>query len=124
MSVFIISNQMQFGAGRVLSQWAALTLTAILLFELIPMAAFLTVKCYHAPAMIDRPLQSRRKLATTVRKRITSYYTEDEQKEIAKAATVQRISISAFVAGASLKEARKIISQTRPQPANTRKVRS
>jgi hypothetical protein len=48
----------------------------------------------------------RRKLAAVVRKAITSYYTEQEQKEIAQAAKRQRISMSSFVASAALKEAR------------------
>src|SRR5438105_243632 len=49
----------------------------------------------------------RRKLATVVRKAITSYYTEEEQQEIAQAAKRQRISKSSFVASAALKEARR-----------------
>jgi uncharacterized protein (DUF1778 family) len=50
---------------------------------------------------------TRRKLATVVRKAITSYYTEEEQQEIAKAAKRQQISLSSFVASAALKEARR-----------------
>lgn len=50
----------------------------------------------------------RRKLATVVRKAITSYYTDQEQTEIAKAAKQQNISKSSFVASAALKEARRV----------------
>jgi uncharacterized protein (DUF1778 family) len=42
-----------------------------------------------------------------VRKAITSYYTEQEQAEIARAAKEQSISMSNFVAAAALREARK-----------------
>jgi uncharacterized protein (DUF1778 family) len=49
----------------------------------------------------------RRKLAAIVRKAITSYYTEQEQHEIAQAAKRQGISMSSFVASAALKEARR-----------------
>jgi uncharacterized protein (DUF1778 family) len=51
----------------------------------------------------------RRKLSAVVRKAITSYYTEQEQREIAKAAAEQNISKSSFVASAALKEARRLI---------------
>jgi uncharacterized protein (DUF1778 family) len=50
----------------------------------------------------------RRKLSTVVRKAITSYYTDQEQLEIEKAAKQQKISKSSFVASAALKEARRI----------------
>ena len=50
----------------------------------------------------------RRKLSTVVRKAITSYYTDQEQMEIEKAAKQQKISKSSFVASAALKEARRI----------------
>jgi uncharacterized protein (DUF1778 family) len=43
-----------------------------------------------------------------VRKRITSYYTAEEQDEIASAAATLRISISGFVASVALKEARRV----------------
>jgi uncharacterized protein (DUF1778 family) len=43
-----------------------------------------------------------------VRKRITSYYTAEEQDEIASAAAKLRASISGFVAGVALKEARRV----------------
>ena len=42
-----------------------------------------------------------------VRKAITSYYTADEQQEIAQAAKREGISLSSFVATASLSEARR-----------------
>jgi uncharacterized protein (DUF1778 family) len=51
----------------------------------------------------------RRKLSAVVRKAITSYYTDQEQMEIAKAAKQQNISMSSFVASAALKEARRLI---------------
>jgi len=51
----------------------------------------------------------RRKLSTVVRKAITSYYTDQEQVEIEKAAKQQKISMSSFVASASLKEARRLV---------------
>ena len=51
---------------------------------------------------------TRRKLSAVVRKAITSYYTDQEQLEIEKAARQQKISKSSFVASAALKEARRI----------------
>jgi uncharacterized protein (DUF1778 family) len=51
---------------------------------------------------------TRRKLAAVVRKAITSYYTEQEESEIKRAAKQQKISKSSFVASAALKEARRI----------------
>jgi uncharacterized protein (DUF1778 family) len=51
----------------------------------------------------------RRKLSAVVRKAITSYYTDQEQMEITKAAKRQNISMSSFVASAALKEARRLI---------------
>jgi len=53
------------------------------------------------------PTFKRRKLATVVRKAITSYYTEQEEHEIEKAAKQQKVSKSSFVASAALKEARR-----------------
>jgi hypothetical protein len=50
----------------------------------------------------------RRKLSSVVRKAITSYYTEQEQTEIEKAARQQQISKSSFVASAALREARRL----------------
>jgi uncharacterized protein (DUF1778 family) len=55
-----------------------------------------------------QPAFRRRKLSTVVRKAITSYYTDQEQAEIEKAAKQQKISKSSFVASAALKEARRI----------------
>jgi hypothetical protein len=49
----------------------------------------------------------RRKLSAVVRRAITSYYTDQEQREIEKAAKQQKISKSSFVASAALKEARR-----------------
>jgi uncharacterized protein (DUF1778 family) len=54
------------------------------------------------------PSFTRRRLAAVVRKGITSYYTEQEQKEISEAAARQRIIMSSFVASAALAEARRI----------------
>jgi uncharacterized protein (DUF1778 family) len=51
---------------------------------------------------------TRRKLAAVVRKAITSYYTEQEQREVERAAKLQGISMSSFVASAALREARRI----------------
>jgi len=51
---------------------------------------------------------TRRKLSAVVRKAITSYYTEQEESEIQKAAKQQKISKSSFVASAALKEARRL----------------
>ena len=53
------------------------------------------------------PSFSRRKLSAVVRKAITSYYTAEEQHEIAQAAKREGISMSSFVATASLAEARR-----------------
>jgi len=50
----------------------------------------------------------RRRLTSSVRKRITSYYTETEQDEIGTAAASQGVSLSSFIATAALKEARRI----------------
>jgi uncharacterized protein (DUF1778 family) len=57
----------------------------------------------------------RRRLTNSVRKRITSYYVENEQEEIAIAADLQGVSLSSFVASAALKEARKVNPQKRPK---------
>jgi hypothetical protein len=57
----------------------------------------------------------RRRLTSSVRKRITSYYTQNEQEEIATAAALQAVSLSSFVASATLKEARKIKPRHRPK---------
>jgi uncharacterized protein (DUF1778 family) len=63
--------------------------------------------------MQKKDVPRRRRLATSVRKRITSYYTEKEQQEIASAAAAQGISLSSFIASVSLKEARKLNSRQR-----------
>jgi len=62
--------------------------------------------------MQTKTVPRRRRLATSVRKRITSYYTEEEQQEIASAAALG-ISLSSFIAAVSLKEARKFNSRQR-----------
>ncbi len=53
------------------------------------------------------PSFSRRKLSTVIRKAVTSYYTAEEQQEIAQAAKREGISMSSFVATASLAQARR-----------------
>ena len=61
------------------------------------------------PVKKQSPGFRRRKLSAVVRKAITSYYTDQEQMEIEKAAKQQKISKSSFVASAALKEARRMI---------------
>jgi hypothetical protein len=67
---------------------------------------------FHSGATImsvkRQPAFTRRKLSAVVRKAITSYYTDQEQAEIEKAANQEKISKSSFVASAALKEARRI----------------
>ena len=63
--------------------------------------------------MRKKEISRRRRLTSSVRKRITSYYVESEQEEIATAAASQGVSLSSFVASAALKEARKINPQKR-----------
>jgi uncharacterized protein (DUF1778 family) len=65
--------------------------------------------------MRKKEILRRRRLTSSVRKRITSYYIENEQEEIATAAALQGVSLSSFVASAALKEARKINPQKRPK---------
>ena len=54
--------------------------------------------------MQKKNVQRRRRLTTSVRKRITSYYTETEQQEIAAAATAHGVSLSSFIASVALKD--------------------
>jgi len=61
--------------------------------------------------MRKKEILRRRRLATSIRKRITSYYSEAEQKEIVTAAASQGISLSSFVASVVLREARNINSR-------------
>jgi len=63
----------------------------------------LSVKKQQSPSF------KRRRLSTVVRKAITSYYTDQEQQEIEKAAKQRNVSKSSFVASAALKEARRLI---------------
>jgi uncharacterized protein (DUF1778 family) len=65
--------------------------------------------------MPQKEISRRRRLNSSVRKRITSYYVESEQAEIAAAAASQGISLSSFIASAALKEARKINPQKKPK---------
>jgi len=58
--------------------------------------------------MRSKEILRRRRLTSSVRKRITSYYTQSEQKEIAIAASAAGVSQSSFVASAALKEARRM----------------
>jgi hypothetical protein len=48
---------------------------------------------------------TRRRLHTSVRKTLLSYYSEEEATEIVEAAKKLRMSISSFIASAALKEA-------------------
>ncbi len=57
--------------------------------------------------MRKKSISRRRQLTVSVRKRITSYYTESEQEEIAAAAASRGVSLSSFIASAALTEARK-----------------
>jgi uncharacterized protein (DUF1778 family) len=65
--------------------------------------------------MPKKEISRRRRLTSSVRKRITSYYIESEQQEIAAAAASQGVSLSSFVATAALNEARKINPHKRPR---------
>jgi uncharacterized protein (DUF1778 family) len=65
--------------------------------------------------MPKKEISRRRRLNSSVRKRITSYYIESEQEEIATAAASQGISLSSFIASAALKEARKINPHKKPK---------
>jgi uncharacterized protein (DUF1778 family) len=65
--------------------------------------------------MPKKEISRRRRLNSSVRKRITSYYIESEQEEIATAAASQGISLSSFIASAALKEARKINPPKKPK---------
>jgi uncharacterized protein (DUF1778 family) len=67
--------------------------------------------------MRKKEILRRRRLTSSVRKRITSYYTQNEQEEIATAAALQGVSLSSFVASAALKEARKTNPLPRPEIA-------
>jgi uncharacterized protein (DUF1778 family) len=58
--------------------------------------------------MRKKEILRRRRLTSLVRKRITSYYTESEQVEIATAAASQGVSLSSFIATAALQGARRI----------------
>jgi hypothetical protein len=53
----------------------------------------------------EGPPITRRRLHTSVRKTLLSYYSEEEAAEIVKAAKKLRMSISNFIASAALKEA-------------------
>jgi uncharacterized protein (DUF1778 family) len=70
-----------------------------------------------------RHIKTRRRLVTVTRKRITSYYTPEEQHEIASAADKLRISISSFVASAALAQARRVNSNqsSNSTPSPTKK---
>lgn len=66
------------------------------------------LRCYHVVVKKQPAGFTRRKLSTVVRRAITSYYSDQEQREIEKAAKQQKISKSSFVASAALKEARRL----------------
>jgi uncharacterized protein (DUF1778 family) len=55
---------------------------------------------------------TRRRLHTTVRKTLLSYYSEQEAAEIIKAAKKLRMTISNFIASAALREAKHVSSKT------------
>ena len=82
-----------------------------MLSEVVPIETSYLLR-FHGGANIvsvkKQPAFKRRKLSAVVRKAITSYYTEQEQAEIDKAAKQENISKSSFVASAALKEARRI----------------
>jgi len=61
--------------------------------------------------MAQRQVLKRRKLARAVRKRVTSYYNENEKNEIAAAAAKEGVSLSSFIASVAIKEARKVNSR-------------
>jgi len=46
---------------------------------------------------------------------VTSYYTDEEQREIAAAAATEGVSLSSFIASIALKEARRVNSRKRPK---------
>ena len=56
---------------------------------------------------------TRRRLHTSTRKTLLSYYSEEEAAEIIEAAKKLRMSISNFIASAALKEANVINSKPR-----------
>jgi predicted HicB family RNase H-like nuclease len=68
-----------------------------------PRSLALELKCH----MQKKNILRRRRLATAVRKRATSYYSEAEHRDIAAAAAREGVSLSSFIASAALKEARK-----------------
>lgn len=65
--------------------------------------------------MTTKNVLRRRRLTSSVRKRITSYYTESEQNELATAAATRGVSLSSFIASAALSEARKLNPRYRPK---------
>jgi uncharacterized protein (DUF1778 family) len=56
---------------------------------------------------------TRRRLHTSTRKTLLSYYSEEEAAEIIEAAKKLRMSISNFIASAALKEANVVNSKPR-----------
>jgi hypothetical protein len=56
---------------------------------------------------------TRRRLHTSVRKTLLSYYSEQEAAEVVKAAKTLRITISNFIASAALKQAEMVNSKPR-----------
>jgi uncharacterized protein (DUF1778 family) len=59
---------------------------------------------------------TRRRLHTSARKTLLSYYSEEEAAEIVKAAKKMRMSISNFIASAALKEVEAVNSKPRTRP--------
>jgi hypothetical protein len=73
------------------------------------MAVAVEQECYDERVKHRKvPSFTRRKLSSVTRRAISSYYSDQEHEEIIRAAHNQKISISAFVAAAALKEARRL----------------
>jgi hypothetical protein len=62
----------------------------------------------------------RRRLSEIRRTSIVSYYTEQEKREIAEAAGVRGVTMSAFVASAALMEAQRIKKYRGPLPKHSK----
>jgi uncharacterized protein (DUF1778 family) len=64
-------------------------------------------------AVRESPPITRRRLHTSSRQTLLSYYSENEAAEVRKAAKKQGITISNFIASAALKEAEAINSKAK-----------
>ncbi len=56
----------------------------------------------------------RRRLAEVTRTTITSYFTEEEKREISAAAAMEGVTMSSFMAAAALEKARTINTPRKP----------